>query len=74
MDQTLKKQANPESFVIKRRIGSTTYKIGLHFKHDAKETLDEKIRRLLKNDLQSMPENAIMKPLQAGWLSERGSL
>jgi hypothetical protein len=61
----------PEPLVINRQIGSTLYKVGIHFNPHAKETLDEKIRRLLKNDLKSAPENVTMKPLQASWLSER---
>jgi len=64
----------PEPFVFQRRIGSTIYRVRLNFNPEAKETLDEKIVRLLKNDLQAAPENVKMEPLQAGWLSERGSL
>ncbi len=74
MNQTLKSKLTPESFVLRRRIGSTVYKVGIHFKQDAKETLEDKIRRLLKNDLQCPPGPVKMESLQAGWLSERGSL
>ena len=63
----------PEPFVLHRKIGSTHYKIGIHFSPDAKETLDDKVRRLLKNDLKAASENVKMGSLQAGWLSERGS-
>ena len=63
----------PEPHVLQRRIGSTNYKVGIHFSHDAEETLDKKILRLLKNDLQSPPQDATMETLQAGRLSERGS-
>ena len=62
----------PEPFVLHRQIGSTTFRVRLHFNPDARETLDEKVRRLLKYDLQSAPKNAIMA-MQAGWLSERSS-
>ena len=64
---------NPEPLVLVRRIGSTTYRARVFWSPDAKETLDDKVLRLLKNELQSSPENATMKPLQAGWLSERSS-
>jgi len=64
---------NPEPFVLHRRIGSTIYNIGIYFNLNAKETLNEKIGRLLINDLQNAPENATIEPLQADWLSERGS-
>jgi hypothetical protein len=63
----------PEPFVLHRKIGSTHYKVGIYFNPDAKETLDDKIRRLLKNDLKAAPDCAKMDSLQAGWLSERGS-
>ena len=72
MDQTIKSAAS-KPFVMKKRIGSTTYNVGIFFKEDAKETLDEKVRRLLVNDLQNEPDNGTIKPLQADWLSERGS-
>jgi len=73
--QTMEKQtqAATESFVLHRRIGSTTYRMGIYFNPNAKETLNDKICRLLKNDLQSAPEAATMEPLQAGCLSERGT-
>jgi len=34
-----------------KRIGSVTYEVGIHFKSDAKETMDKKIMRLIKNDM-----------------------
>ncbi|MCL1810420.1 MAG: transposon-encoded TnpW family protein [Clostridiales bacterium] len=64
----------PGPFKLRRKIGSTTYVVGIHFDLKARESLDEKILRLLKNDLQSAPGNAKVEPLQAGWLPERGSL
>jgi hypothetical protein len=86
MNQTLKNPTNPESFVIHRRIGSTTFKVNVHFNEEGRETLEEKALRLMKNELFSLnkshstkkdlhiqPNNAKMKSLQAGWLSERGS-
>jgi hypothetical protein len=71
---TVKKITAPEPFVLQRRIGSTTYRVRLHFNPNAKETLNEKVQRLLKNDLQSAPDSVKMESLQADWLSERGSL
>ena len=69
----VKNQANPEHIVLKRRIGSTTYHVGIYFNGDASETLHEKVCRLLTNELQSSPKCAIISPLQAGRLSERSS-
>jgi len=71
--KTVKIKATPEPFVLYRQIGSTAYRVKLSFSPDAKETLDEKVRRLLKNDLHSETGNATIEPLQTGWLSERSS-
>jgi hypothetical protein len=40
--------ATTESLVLFRRIGSTTYRVGIYFNPNAKETLNEKVCRLLK--------------------------
>jgi len=74
--KTMEKQpmAAAESFVLRRQIGSTTYRVGIYFNPNAKETLNDKICRMLKNDLQSASEDATMDSLQAGCLSERGTL
>ena len=71
--KTVKKNVTPEPFVLHRQIGSTAYRVKLSFSPDAKETLDDKVMRLLKNDLQSIPGNGTIEPLQTGWLSERSS-
>ena len=34
-----------------KRIGSVTYEVGIHFKKGATETMDNKIMRLIKNDM-----------------------
>ena len=36
--------------VITRRIGSTTYKLKVHFSENATETMEEKILRMVKNE------------------------
>ena len=63
-----------EPFVLNRQIGSTTYSVNIFFKPDAKETLNEKVSRLLKNDLLSISEDVNINSLQTSWLSERGSI
>ena len=73
MKSTVLKNSASEPFVLQRRIGSTLYKVGIYFNPEAKETLNEKVRRLLKNDLQSATESVKMESLQADWLSERSS-
>ena len=35
-------------------IGNTTYMVGIHFNEAAKETLDDKLKRLIRKDVQMM--------------------
>jgi len=35
-----------------KRIGSTVYKVNVSFRQDAKETIDDKLMRLMRNDEQ----------------------
>jgi len=71
---TVKKQTAPEPYVLHRRIGSTTYRVRLHHNPDAKETLDEKVLRLLKNDLNLPASHDRMSLSQTGWLPEGSTL
>ena len=71
---TVKKLTTPEPYVLHRRIGSTTYRVRLHFNPESRETLDDKVLRLLKNDLNLSPSNAKMDLSQTGRLPERSSL
>jgi len=71
---TVKKQATPEAYVLHRRIGSTTYRARIYFNPEAKETLEDKILRLLKNDLNFSSKNATIGLPQTGRLPERSSL
>ena len=41
-----------EPYRFTKRIGSTVYSVNVSFKQDAKETIDEKILRLMRNDAQ----------------------
>ena len=36
-----------------RRIGSTVYEVNVYFRQDAKETMDDKIMRIIRNDIQN---------------------
>lgn len=37
--------------VLVRRIGNTTYKVGIHFSQTSRETMNDKVLRLIKNDI-----------------------
>lgn len=41
---------NLKENVITRRIGSTTYKLKVFFSETAKETMEDKILRMIKNE------------------------
>ena len=36
------------------RVGNTTYLVRVHFSETAKETLEDKIKRMLKNEVEQM--------------------
>jgi len=62
---------NNVKMTMQKRIGSTVYETSIFFNPDAKETMSDKILRLIKNDLNLMPNHATIQSLQAGRLSER---
>jgi len=39
-----------EPRIFTRRIGSTTYRLNVHFNEDNKESYDDKIMRLIRNE------------------------
>ena len=65
--------AHAEPAQLHKRIGSTVYEVRLHFNSDAKETMDDKILRLVRNDLNKPQRNAKMAIPQTGRLSERSA-
>jgi hypothetical protein len=50
---TVKKEQPRESGVFTRRIGSTTYRVSVHFSRTSRETVNDKILRLIKNEAAS---------------------
>ena len=47
------KNADAEPLNVRKRIGSTVYEVNVYFNQDAKETMDEKIMRLIRNEAQN---------------------
>ena len=87
--QTEKSQRgiDAQSGRFSQRIGSTLYSVNVHFQEGNKETLEEKILRLIKreldfwpklggesskSDLRNLEKGAIISLPQADWLPERG--
>jgi hypothetical protein len=62
-----------EPLNINRRIGSTVYEVEVYVKKCAGETAEEKIMRLIRNDLNLAPGHGKMMLPQTGRLPERGS-
>jgi hypothetical protein len=56
------------------RIGSTLYRVSVYFPKEEKETLETKILRLAKTDLQNQSGCGTMGLLQTGRLPDGGSL
>ena len=48
---TMKTESCP---IFKRKIGKTTYKVRVHFSNTSTETMSDKIKRMLKNEIQQM--------------------
>jgi len=59
---------------MRKRIGSTVYEVNARFNPEAKETINDKILRLIKNDLNFSEGGATIIALQTDRLPERGSL
>jgi hypothetical protein len=41
---------HPQPMLMTKHIGSTTYRVTVHFSRTSQETLDDKIIRLIRND------------------------
>ena len=59
---------------FEKRIGSAVYEVNVHYDNAEKESLKEKILRMMKNDLIFSEKHGTIKVPQADWLPERGSL
>jgi ribosomal protein S7 len=46
-------ETQPQPMLITKRIGSTTYHVTVHFSRTSRETIDDKIIRLIRNETAS---------------------
>ena len=53
--QKKKSHDRPPDMVMK--IGKTTYRVWAHFSQSSRETLDDKIKRMLRNDVRRMMQS-----------------
>ena len=67
-------QPQQNYYYINRRIGSTNYRVMVYFSDTERETMEEKILRMVKNDaMHSATECAIMNAPQMSRQSERSA-
>jgi hypothetical protein len=59
---------------LRKRIGSTVYNVNIYTNPEAGETINDKILRIIRNDLNLTTRNATMDLPQTGRLPERSSL
>jgi len=64
-----------KTLTMRKRIGSTVYEVNVHFCQEAKETMGEKILRLIKDDLY-LSSNCVkmVLPKTVNRLPERSSI
>ena len=70
----MKNSTNQAKLTLRKRIGSTVYVTKLYVRNDAAETMDDKILRLIRNDLHYTQKDDIMVLPQTGRLPERSSI
>ena len=64
----------PGNIFLSKRIGGTIYRVGVQFCPESKETMQDKILRLVKNDLNVLPLRAKIELPQTGCVLKGGSL
>jgi hypothetical protein len=75
MTKTLKSfTTDPEPIAFSHKIGSTLFQVNVHYDEASAESLEDKIFRMLKNDLTKGGKSSKMAVPQADWLPERGSV
>ena len=52
--RTTNAQPEPNAPALVRKIGKTTYKVRVHFSTTSTETMSDKIKRMLKNEVRQM--------------------
>ena len=46
-----KQKQKDQGTTVKKKIGNTTYEVVVHFSETSKETMEDKIKRMMKNDV-----------------------
>jgi sorbitol-specific phosphotransferase system component IIBC len=54
-DTTKKRQEKHKGFI--KKIGNTTYDVSFHYSRQSRESMNDKIIRLIENDMQGIKKN-----------------
>jgi len=68
--QTATKGTAAKPHKILKRIGSTNYEVSIHFSQTSKESLEDKMLRLMVRETKSLPLNVPQSPLTAAGTEE----
>ena len=60
------KNDNTVSHEMQKRIGNTNYIVSVRFSETSKETLEDKIFRLIEREAKTLPLNVPQNPMAAG--------
>lgn len=53
-DNAIANEKKTDHLMLAIPIGNTTYMVGIHFNEAAKETIDDKLKRLIRKDVQKL--------------------
>lgn len=53
-EENVKVEPKKDTPIIKTKIGNTEYAIRMNFRPDAKETMSDKVKRMIKKDVENM--------------------
>ena len=70
----MKNETNKSPITLTKRIGGAVYEVNCFFSPEAKESVEEKLWRMLKNDLTTAANCAILKVSQTARLPERSTV
>ena len=63
--RTQSSYAHAEPLKLTKRIGSTTYTVSVHFSQTSKETVEDKLLRLMERDVGEMYSSPTQSPVQS---------
>ena len=53
IERTINRTSRESAGTFPMRVGKTTYIVGVHFSQDSKDTLEDKLKRLMREDVKA---------------------